>query len=235
MMESTKIDHLIFSSSCTVYGQPKKLPADENTAILPAESPYGNTKQIGEEIIKDQVKAMSGTLNAISLRYFNPVGAHKSGLIGELPLGTPSNLMPFITQTAIGIREELKVFGSDYNTPDGTAIRDYIHVVDIAKAHVVALTRLLQKQNESSYEFFNLGTGTGSSVLEVIKSFEKTSGTSLNYKIVDRRPGDIEAVYASTKKANEKLKWKTHHDLDDMTKSAWIWEQNYRNSISKST
>lgn len=227
-MQERAIKNLIFSSSATVYGQPEKLPADESSPIQPAESPYGNTKQIGEEVIREQVHAQAGNLSAIALRYFNPIGAHPSGAIGELPLGVPNNLMPYITQTAIGMREELKVFGNDYNTPDGTAIRDYIHVVDIAKAHVTAISRLLKDKNSSDFEYFNLGTGSGSSVLEVIKSFEKTSGKVLNYKLVDRRAGDVESVFASTQKANEVLGWKAEYSLDDMTRTAWLWEQNYR-------
>lgn len=232
-MQRRSIENIIFSSSATVYGQPKKLPAIESSPILPAESPYGNTKQIGEEILRDQVYALSGKLKAIALRYFNPIGASESGLIGELPIGVPNNLMPFITQTAIGLRDQLKVFGSDYNTKDGTAVRDYIHVVDIAKAHVVAMDRLTNNRNTDHFEYFNLGTGKGSSVLEVIQSFEKTSGVKLNYTLVDRRPGDVESVYASTKKANDILGWQTMYDLDDMTRTAWAWEQNYRNVISK--
>ncbi len=227
-MKKHNIPNLIYSSSCTVYGQPAELPVEESSPIMKAESPYGNTKQIGEEIISDQVRAEQGKLKSILLRYFNPVGAHKSGKIGELPLGVPNNLMPYITQTAIGLREELKVFGSDYNTIDGTAVRDYIHVSDIARAHVVALQRLQNEQNIDHCEFFNLGTGRGSSVLEVIKSFERTSGKKLNYQIVGRRAGDIEQVYAATDKANDVLGWKARFDLDDMTRSAWLWEQNYR-------
>ncbi len=218
------ISNLIFSSSCTVYGQPDQLPVSESSPIQAAWSPYGNTKQICEEILND-VCSSQNRFNGIALRYFNPIGAHESALIGELPLGTPNNLMPFITQTAIGLRSELKVFGSDYNTPDGTAIRDYLHVVDLAKAHVTALERLLKKENTSNNEFYNLGTGKGSSVLEVIQSFEKTSGTSLNYVMAERRPGDVEAVYADTTKAKEILGWETELSLDDMTRSAWKWEQ----------
>ncbi|MDO7137836.1 UDP-glucose 4-epimerase GalE [Algibacter lectus] len=213
----------IFSSSCTVYGQADELPITENAPVKQAESPYGNTKQIGEEIIKDTCK-VSPNLKAIALRYFNPVGAHESVEIGELPIGVPQNLVPFITQTAIGLRDELSVFGEDYPTPDGTCIRDYIHVVDLAKAHVIALKRLLEGKNKSSYETFNLGTGTGSSVLEVIKSFEKVSGKKLNYKIVGRREGDIISAYADTNKANNELGWKTELSLDDAMRSAWKWE-----------
>lgn len=214
----------IFSSSCTVYGQADELPITENAPVKQAESPYGNTKQIGEEIISDTCK-VTPSLKAIALRYFNPVGSHETAKIGELPIGVPQNLVPFITQTAIGIRQELSVFGDDYPTPDGTCIRDYIHVVDLAKAHVVALNRLLQNKNKSNYETFNLGTGKGSSVLEVVKAFEKVSGEKLNYKIVGRREGDIISAYADTTKANDELGWKTELGLDDAMRSAWKWEQ----------
>mgnify|MGYP003667699872 CR=1 FL=1 len=217
----------IFSSSCTVYGQAEELPITENAPVKRAESPYGNTKQIGEEIIQDTCKVVP-TLKAIALRYFNPIGAHKSVEIGELPIGVPQNLVPFITQTAIGLRQELSVFGDDYPTPDGTCIRDYIHVVDLAKAHVIALGRLLKNKNKATYETFNLGTGKGSSVLEVVKSFEKVSGKKLNYKIVDRREGDIISAYADTNKANDDLGWKTKLSLDDAMRSAWKWEQKVR-------
>lgn len=217
----------IFSSSCTVYGQADELPITENAPVKKAESPYGNTKQIGEEIIQDTCK-VTPTLKAIALRYFNPIGAHESIEIGELPIGVPQNLVPFITQTAIGLREQLSVFGDDYPTPDGTCIRDYIHVVDLAKAHVIALGRLLQNKNKSNYETFNLGTGKGSSVLEVVKSFEKVSGKKLNYKIVGRREGDIISAYADTNKANNELGWKTKLSLDDAMRSAWKWEQKVR-------
>lgn len=216
------VNEFIFSSSCTVYGQPDKLPVDESFPKLPAESPYGNTKQICEEILEDYCKANS-EFKAISLRYFNPVGAHPSALIGELPLGIPNNLVPFITQTAAGIREELYVFGGDYNTPDGTCIRDYIHVLDLADAHVLALEHA--KSMSSNYDFFNVGTGSGSSVLDVINSFERVSGVELNYKIVDRRPGDIEQIYADTTKVNKLLGWEAKRDLDSMMLSAWQWQQ----------
>jgi len=221
-MKTRNIDHFIFSSSCTVYGQADELPITENAPTKPAESPYGNTKQIGEEIIKESCKAYN--MNAIALRYFNPIGAHKSIKIGELPLGVPQNLIPFITQTAMGIRKELSVFGDDYPTIDGTAVRDYIHVVDLAKAHIAALQRLINKNNKLNFEFFNVGTGTGSSVLEVIKAFEKASGKSLNYKIVGRREGDITAAYADTTIANKELNWKTEKDLDEALDSAWKWQ-----------
>jgi UDP-glucose 4-epimerase len=226
-LKQLSLANFIFSSSCTVYGQADELPITENAPIKVAESPYGNTKQIGEEIIRDTCK-ITPHLKAIALRYFNPIGAHESAKIGELPLGVPQNLVPFITQTAIGIREQLSVFGNDYPTPDGTCIRDYIHVVDLAKAHVIALKRLLKNQNASNYEVFNLGTGKGSSVLEVIKSFEKVSGKTLNYKIVDRRKGDVISAYADTQKANEELGWKAELSLDDAMRSAWKWEQMIR-------
>ncbi len=215
--------NFIFSSSCTVYGQADELPITESAPVKPAESPYGNTKQVGEEIIRDTCK-VTPDLKAIALRYFNPIGAHPSAQIGELPLGVPQNLVPFITQTGVGLREQLSVFGDDYPTPDGTCIRDYIHVVDLAKAHVKALQRLLNNKNEDNYEVFNLGTGTGSSVLEVIHSFERVSGKKLNYKIVNRRSGDIVQAYADTTKANKILGWKAESTLDDAMKSAWEWE-----------
>lgn len=223
------IPNIVFSSSCTVYGQPEKLPVTEDAPIQKALSPYGNTKQICEEIISDTIFANS-SLKAISLRYFNPIGAHPSALIGELPLGVPANLVPFITQTAIGLRDQLKVFGNDYDTSDGTCIRDYIHVVDLAKAHVVAIARLLENKNKTNYEVFNIGTGNGNTVLDIIKTFEKVSGVKLNYKIVDRRPGDIEKVWADTSFANNELGWKAVSTLDETLLSAWKWEQNYRNS-----
>lgn len=225
-LNKLKTTNFIFSSSCTVYGQAEKTPIMENSPIQNALSPYGNTKQIGEEIIIDVAKVTN--LNAILLRYFNPIGAHPSFEIGELPLGIPQNLVPFITQTAIGLREKLSVYGNDYPTPDGTAIRDYIHVVDIAKAHVVALKRLLDKKNLEKVEIFNLGTGTGSSVLEVITAFEKISGQKLNYQIVGRRDGDITSAYANTDKANKVLGWKATLGLEDCLSSAWKWEQKIR-------
>ncbi len=217
----------IFSSSCTVYGQADKMPITENAPVKEAESPYGNTKQMGEEIIRDTCK-VTPSLNAIALRYFNPMGAHPSTEIGELPIGVPQNLVPFITQTGAGLREELSVFGDDYPTPDGTCVRDYIYVVDLAKAHVVALQRLLERKNKANYEVFNVGTGKGSTVLEVIQSFEKVSGKKLNYKIVNRRPGDITSAYADTTLANEELGWKSQYTLDEAMKSAWDWEKKIR-------
>jgi UDP-glucose 4-epimerase len=218
--------NFIFSSSCTVYGQAEQMPITEDASVQQAMSPYGNTKQIGEEIIEDTAKVTS--INAILLRYFNPIGAHPSAEIGELPLGVPQNLVPFITQTAIGLRQELSVYGDDYPTVDGTAVRDYIHVVDLAKAHVVALQRLLNNKNLSKVETFNLGTGKGSSVLEVIQTFEKVTGQKLPYKIVGRREGDITEAYANTDKANNVLGWKAQSSLEDALVSAWKWEQKVR-------
>ena len=225
-LQQKENSNFIFSSSCTVYGQAENMPITENASIQAAMSPYGNTKQIGEEIITDVAKVTN--INAILLRYFNPIGAHSSAEIGELPLGVPQNLVPFITQTAMGLREKLSVFGSDYPTPDGTAIRDYIHVVDLAKAHVVALKRLLDKKNIDKVETFNLGTGTGSSVLEVITAFEKVSDKKLNYQIVGRREGDIVEAYANTDKANEVLGWKAQSSLEESLASAWKWELKIR-------
>jgi UDP-glucose 4-epimerase len=219
--------NLIFSSSCTVYGQADIMPITESAPIKVAESPYGNTKQIGEEIIRDTCK-VTPHLSAISLRYFNPIGAHPSVEIGELPIGVPQNLVPFITQTGIGMREQLSVFGDDYPTADGTCIRDYIHVVDVAKAHVAALSRLVNDENEDNYEVFNLGTGKGSSVLDVIKSYELVSGKKLNYKVVARRSGDVIEAYADTNKANTVLGWKAESSLDEAMKSAWEWERKIR-------
>lgn len=228
LQELTKMPsaNFIFSSSCTVYGQAEKMPITENASVQPAASPYGNTKQIGEEIINDVAKVSS--VKAILLRYFNPVGAHPTAEIGELPIGVPQNLVPFITQTGIGLREQLSVYGDDYPTPDGTAIRDYIHVVDLAKAHVVAMHRLIENKNLEKVETFNLGTGTGSSVLEVINAFEKVSGKKLPYKIVGRREGDITSAYANTDKANQVLGWKAELTLEESLASAWKWEQKIR-------
>lgn len=222
-----QIRHMIFSSSCTVYGEAEKLPINESAPVQAALSPYGNTKQIGEEIIQDTIK-VNPELHCIALRYFNPIGAHPSAAIGELPLGKPLNLVPFVTQTAAGVREQLSVFGNDYDTPDGTNVRDYIHVMDIADAHVTALERLFEKKNSSAYEVFNLGTGKGSSVLEVIQSFERVSGEKLNYRIVERRQGDVTAAYADTQKANEELGWKAQYTLDDAMRDAWRWEKKIR-------
>jgi len=227
IMQQYSAPNMVFSSSCTVYGQPEKLPVTEDAAVQAASSPYGNTKQISEEIIRDAIAA-SDKIKSIALRYFNPIGAHPSALIGELPIGVPNNLVPFVTQTAIGIREQLSVFGNDYNTPDGSCIRDYIHVVDLAKAHVVAVRRLLENRNRANFEMFNLGTGKGVSVLELVKTFEKVSGVQLNYKMVDRRPGDVEQVWADTTLANNELGWKAQSSLEETLKSAWDWEQNLK-------
>lgn len=221
------VPNIVFSSSCTVYGQPEILPVTEQTPRKDAESPYGNTKRVNEDLLCDTIHAHS-QLNGIALRYFNPIGAHPSALIGELPLGVPQNLVPFITQSAAGIRGELKVFGDDYNTPDGSAIRDYINVVDLAKAHVVAIERLLKGKNKSNYEIFNLGTGKGLSVLEVVKGFEKATGVKLTYKIVERRAGDVEQIWADTSYANEELGWKAEKNLDETLQSAWNWEKKVR-------
>jgi UDP-glucose 4-epimerase len=227
VMNEFKIPSLVFSSSCTVYGQPEALPVTEHSPIKPANSPYGNTKQISEEIIRDTI-AVNSAMKAISLRYFNPVGAHPSALIGELPLGTPQNLVPYITQTAIGLRDVLRVFGNDYDTPDGTGIRDYIYVVDLAKAHVVAINRLVESKNKNPYEVFNLGTGMGLSVLEVIHSFEKATGQKVNYAFQPRRAGDISSVYADTTLANNELGWKAAASIEETLLSAWNWEKRIR-------
>lgn len=221
-MINNNIRDIVFSSSCTVYGQPELLPVNEQSPVQKAVSPYGNTKQICEEIITDT--AQSTNLRGILLRYFNPIGAHDSALIGELPLGVPNCLMPYITQTAIGLRPFLRVWGNDYNTPDGTAIRDYIHVVDLAKAHVVAVERLTGGNGKNNLEVFNLGTGNGFSVLDVIHSFERTSGVKLNYEFLPRRPGDIVKIWADTGFANREMGWKAEKELDDMTLTAWNWE-----------
>ncbi len=223
-MKKFDLANIVFSSSCTVYGQPEEMPVTESAPIQVATSPYGNTKQICEEILRDEV-ASGSTTRVIALRYFNPVGAHKSAKIGELPLGVPANLVPFITQTAIGIREQLNVFGDDYDTPDGSAIRDYINVVDLARAHVVAIRRLMENKQLKPLEMFNLGTGTGLSVLEVIKAFESATGEKVNYKIVARREGDIEKVWADTRFANEELGWSAEIGIEETLRSAWKWEQ----------
>ena len=223
-----EVPNIVFSSSCTVYGQPDVLPVTEQAPIKKAMSPYGNTKQICEEILQDTLLP-NKNLKAIALRYFNPIGAHPSALIGELPLGVPANLVPFITQTAIGLRKELSVYGNDYNTPDGSCIRDYINVVDLAKAHVIAINRLINNKNKNAFEIFNIGTGDGSSVFEIINSFKKVTGLKLNYKVVARRAGDIEKVWAETSFANNELGWKAKETLDNTLASAWKWEQNIRN------
>ena len=223
-MESKGLENLVFSSSCTVYGQPDKLPVSEKTPFKKPESPYGNTKIISEQIIEDVTQI--GKINSISLRYFNPIGAHPSALIGELPIGAPNNLVPVVTQTAMGKRKKVTVFGDDYPTPDGSCIRDYIHVTDLARAHVIALQRMLRGKQKSNYEVFNIGTGTGYSVLEVLKTFEKVSGLKLNYEIGPRRKGDVMQIYADTTFANEELGWIAKEDLKSMVGSAWAWEQN---------
>lgn len=221
-MERHGVKHLAFSSSCTVYGQPDKLPVTEQTPLKKAESPYGNTKKIMEDMILDVTR--NGRVNAISLRYFNPIGAHESALIGEAPSDIPDNLVPYLTQTAIGLRPFLRVFGNDYNTPDGTPVRDYLHVTDLAKAHVAALGRMLGGKCASAYEVFNLGTGTGYSVMDIIRSFERVAGMKLNYEIVGRRPGDVEKIWADPSLANRELGWKAEMSLDEMILSAWNWE-----------
>jgi UDP-glucose 4-epimerase len=223
-MRIHRIPNILFSSSCTVYGQPDQLPVDESAPIKKAESPYGNTKRISEEMIKDYVDSHDDSF-AISLRYFNPIGAHPTAIIGENPMGIPDNLVPYITQTAIGKHKELKVFGDDYDTPDGTAIRDYLHVVDLAKAHVIAIQRLLNKETSSKFDIFNLGTGRGTSVLEMIQAFTRVSGINLNYRIVKRRPGDVERVWADTSHANQVLGWKALSSIDDAMLTAWNWEK----------
>ena len=226
-MKKYHVPNMVFSSSCTVYGQPDVLPVTEKTPRKEAESPYGNTKAICEDIIRDFCKA-SAEVNCIALRYFNPIGAHPSALIGELPVGVPNNLVPFITQTAAGLRNELSIFGDDYNTEDGTAIRDYINVVDLAKAHVVAIDRMLGNTSKSNYEYFNVGTGNGYSVMQLVKSFIEVTGVDLNYKIVPRRAGDIEKIWADTSLGNKELGWKAEKTLDETLASAWAWEKSIR-------
>ncbi|MBI4647385.1 MAG: UDP-glucose 4-epimerase GalE [Bacteroidia bacterium] len=228
---SHNINYLVYSSSCTVYGQPESLPVAENAPVQEAKSPYGNTKQISEEIIKDTIHA-NKKISCISLRYFNPIGAHPNGFIGELPIGEPNNLVPYITQTAYGIREYLRVFGNNYNTHDGTCIRDYIDVVDLSKAHIAALQRMLVHKNINNFEVFNLGAGKGYSVMEVVQCFEKVTGIRLKYKILNRRPGDIERVYADPQKANARLNWKATTSLDNSLLSAWNWEKYYRKKLN---
>lgn len=227
LMPKHGVKGIVFSSSCTVYGQPDVLPVTESAPIKKAESPYGNTKQINEEIIQDDVKS-GAPISSIILRYFNPIGAHPSGLIGELPNGVPMNLIPFLTQTAIGIREKLSVFGDDYNTPDGSCIRDYINVVDLAKAHVYAIARMLESKMADKVEIFNIGTGRGLSVLELIHAFEAATGVKLNYQITGRRAGDIEKVWANPEKANKVLGWKAETSIEDTLRSAWNWQLKLR-------
>jgi len=224
LMPNHQVKNLVFSSSCTVYGQPDVLPVTENAPIKPALSPYGNTKQIGEQIIRDTIHA-NLCYQSITLRYFNPIGAHPSAEIGELPNGVPNNLLPFVTQTAMGLRKQLQVFGNDYNTPDGSCVRDYIHVVDLAKAHVIAVKRMLSRQSKSQVETFNLGTGRGLSVLEIIDTFEKVNGVKVPFKIVPRREGDIEKVWADPSYANNELGWKATETVEETLRSSWAWEQ----------
>ncbi len=226
-MQKYGVKNIVFSSSCTVYGQPEKLPVTEETPRKEAESPYGNTKAVSEDIMRDFAK-VNDKHNLIALRYFNPIGAHPSALIGELPVGVPNNLVPFITQTAAGVREELSIFGDDYNTPDGTAIRDFINVVDLAKAHVVAINRLLNGKNRKNYEYFNVGTGEGVSVMQLVKTFMKVTGVELKYKIVGRREGDIEKIWADTSYANAELGWHAEKTLEETLLSAWNWEKKLR-------
>lgn len=227
LMPKHNVKGIIFSSSCTVYGQPDILPVTEAAPIKKAESPYGNTKQINEEIIRDTV-ASGSPIHAVMLRYFNPIGAHPSALIGELPNGVPQNLIPYLTQTAIGIREKLSVFGDDYDTPDGSCIRDFIYVVDLAKAHVIAMNRILEDKQKESVEVFNIGTGRGLSVLELINAFEKSTGVKLNYQIVGRRAGDIVKVWADPTLANTELGWKADTPIEDTLRSAWNWQLHLR-------
>lgn len=227
LMPEFGVEGIVFSSSCTVYGEPDNNPIDETAPIKPATSPYGNTKQISEEIIIDYIKS-GAPIKSIILRYFNPVGAHPSGLIGELPLGVPQNLVPFLTQAAAGIRQELVVFGDDYNTPDGSCIRDYIDVTDLAKAHVIAMKRMLDKKDTDKVEIFNLGTGCGLSVLELINAFEEATGVKVPHRIGERRAGDIEKIWAEPRKANEVLGWKATADIKDTMRNAWKWQQSLR-------
>ena len=234
LMPKYGINNIVFSSSCTVYGQPDVLPVTEKSPIKPATSPYGATKQMCEQIITDTVHA-TPKMKAILLRYFNPIGAHPSAEIGELPNGVPNNLLPYVTQTAMGIREKLRVFGGDYNTPDGTCIRDYINVVDLAKAHVVAVQRMLDKKSKSSVEVFNLGTGNGVSVLDIINAFKAATGIDLPYEIVARREGDIEKVWADASMANNVLGWKAETPLEDTLKSCWDWEQKLKAENEKNS
>jgi UDP-glucose 4-epimerase len=225
VMKDEGVENLVFSSSCTVYGVPDQLPVTEATPTKPANSPYGRTKQMCEDIVHDSAKAADNATHTILLRYFNPIGAHESAKIGELPLGVPNNLVPFITQTAAGLRDKLTIFGDDYDTPDGTNVRDYIHVVDLAKAHVVAVQRLLDRKADEVVETFNVGTGHGNTVLEVVKAFEEASGQKLNYSIGPRRAGDVPAIYADATKASEVLGFKTETSLRDSLASAWKWQQ----------
>ncbi|MCD7962518.1 MAG: UDP-glucose 4-epimerase GalE [Rikenellaceae bacterium] len=228
LMRDNGVDNLVFSSSCTVYGEPDVLPVTEQTPRKPANSPYGNTKQVCEDILRDAITAHP-QIKGISLRYFNPIGAHPSALIGELPKGVPGNLVPFITQTAAGLRDELSVFGNDYNTPDGSAVRDYIDVVDLARAHVAGMARMTQGKSKSGYEIFNVGTGNGLSVLQLLNKFQEVNDLKIRYKIVGRRAGDIEKIWADTTYANEELGWTAQVPIEDTLKSAWAWEKRIRN------
>lgn len=230
LMREEGRENILFSSSATVYGEPEKLPVTEQSPRQPATSPYGNTKQMCEDILRDTVEAYEG-LKGIALRYFNPIGAHPSALIGELPRGVPNNLVPFITQTAAGVRECLSIFGDDYDTPDGTCIRDYIDVVDLASAHVAAIRRLVEGKNKKNYEIFNIGTGRGVSVMELVKAFERVNGVKLNYRITGRRNGDVEAVWADTSLANRELGWRAVRSLDETLASAWKWEKHVRENV----
>ncbi len=230
LMHEEGRENILFSSSATVYGEPEKLPVTEQSPRQPATSPYGNTKQMCEDILRDTVEAYEG-LKGIALRYFNPIGAHPSALIGELPRGVPNNLVPFITQTAAGVRECLSIFGDDYDTPDGTCIRDYIDVVDLASAHVAAIRRLVEGKNKKNYEIFNIGTGRGVSVMELVKAFERVNGVKLNYRITGRRNGDVEAVWADTSLANRELGWRAVRSLDETLASAWKWEKHVRENV----
>tara|TARA_B100000945_G_C20374190_1_gene593707 strand:- start:259 stop:1275 length:1017 start_codon:yes stop_codon:yes gene_type:complete len=224
-MKENNVSNIVFSSSCTVYGQPDKLPVSESSPFKNAESPYAKTKQISEHIIKDFTNSHN-KISSVSLRYFNPIGAHESGLIGELPMGVPDNLIPYLTQTAAGLREELSVYGKDYNTHDGTAIRDYIHVEDLAKAHLKAFNFLDESEDRNNYEFFNVGTGIGYSVLDIINSFENINNLKLKYSFKDRRDGDIEEIYSDVIKSKKILKWESKRSLDDMMSSSWKWQKN---------
>ena len=223
VMQEFNVPSIVFSSSCTVYGNPEELPVSENAPIQPAVSPYGNTKKMGEEILRDTAHAKD--INVISLRYFNPIGAHESSIIGEFQDGPPHHLVPYITETARGLRQELKIFGNDWNTSDGTCVRDYIHVVDVAKAHISAVERLINNKIEHNFEVFNLGMGVGVSVLEMVNAFREATGISIKYSFAPRREGDVEAVYADTTKANSTLNWKTEKTLTDAMRDAWNWEQ----------
>lgn len=230
LMREYGVPHMVFSSSCTVYGQPDELPAGEDTPRKPATSPYGNTKQISEDILRDSIAAYP-ELDGVALRYFNPIGAHPSAMIGELPKGVPNNLVPFITQTAAGLHPELRIFGSDYHTPDGTCLRDYIDVVDLAKAHVSAVSRMTENRMKARYEVFNIGTGQPVSVLELVRTFQQVNDIRLNYRIVERRPGDVEAIWGDPSLANEELGWRAERTLEQTLAAAWAWEKKLRGIV----